>query len=67
MINNEVTAIYPELINIDLPNGTVIEGEIVVSDEQGKPDFQATMERFRSRKAPYEILYNVFDIIQYND
>jgi len=55
LINNEVTAIYPKLINIDLPNGTVIDGEIVVSDEQGNPDFEATMECFRSRKAPYEI------------
>lgn len=64
--NNEVTTIYPEITNLDLPNGTVLDGEIVVSNELGKPDFEATMERFRSKKAPYEVQYCVFDVIQYN-
>lgn len=63
--NNEVTAIYPELTNIDIPNGTVLDGEIIVSDVNGKPDFEACMERFRTKKAPYEVQYCVFDIIQY--
>jgi DNA ligase 1 len=64
--NNEVTFIYPELTNIKLPNGTILDGEIVVSDENGKPDFEATMKRFKSIKAPYDIQYCVFDVIQYN-
>ncbi len=64
--NNECTAIYPEITNIDLPNGTVLDGEIVVSDELGRPDFEATMKRFRSKKAPYEVQYCVFDVIQFN-
>lgn len=64
--NNEVTTLYPELTDIDLPNGTVLDGEIVVTDENGKPDFEATMERFRSKNVPYTIQYCVFDIIQHN-
>ncbi|OAS85113.1 RNA ligase family protein [Metabacillus litoralis] len=63
---NEVTAMYPELTNVDLPNGTVLDGEIVVSDVNGKPDFEACMERFKSKKVPYEVQYCVFDVIQYN-
>lgn len=64
--NNEVTYTYPELTDINLPNGTVIDGEIVVTDELGRPDFEAAMERFKSKKARYEVQYCVFDIIQYN-
>ncbi|MGM0874494.1 MAG: ATP-dependent DNA ligase [Bacillota bacterium] len=65
--NNEVTSIYPELTNIDLPNGCIIDGEIVVSDEEnGKPDFEATMERFMSKKSNHQIQYCVFDIIYLN-
>lgn len=30
--NNEVTARFPELLTIDIPNGTVLDGEIIVTD-----------------------------------
>lgn len=63
--NNECTSIYPELTTIDLPNGTVLDGEIVVSDVNGKPDFEAAMERFMSKKSSHVVEYCVFDIIQY--
>lgn len=61
--NNEITLIFPELTTIDLPNGTIIDGEIVVSDESGRPDFEATMERFTSKKSKHQIQFCVFDII----
>lgn len=32
---------FPELLNIDLLSGTVLEGELVVSDQNGEPDFEA--------------------------
>ena len=66
--NNEVTAKFPELLTIDIPNGTVLDGEIIVSDLSGKPDFEAMMSRFQSKRSNLEnctLSYVVFDVIQY--
>jgi DNA ligase 1 len=38
---NEVTAKFPELLTIDIPDGTILDGEIIVTDPTGKPDFEA--------------------------
>ena len=66
---NEVTAKFKELLNIDIPNGTVLDGEIIVSDSSGKPDFEAMMSRFQSKQNNLEencsLSYVVFDVIQY--
>jgi DNA ligase 1 len=63
--NNEVTSRFPELLNIDIPDGTVLDGELVVTDSQGKPDFEAMMGRFQSNKVTHAVQYCVFDIIYY--
>src|SRR4051794_22758998 len=66
--NNEVTARFPELSSLDIPNGTVLDGEIIVTDPTGKPDFEAMMSRFQSRNKIVEngtLSYIVFDVIQY--
>lgn len=39
--NNEVTFMFPELLDLDIPDGTVLDGEIIVTDAHGKPDFEA--------------------------
>jgi DNA ligase 1 len=64
--NNEITSKFPELVNVPVPNGTVLDGEIVVTDQKGRPDFEATMERFMSKKSGHEISFSVFDIIYFN-
>ncbi len=61
--NNEVTSKFPELQHLDIPDGTVLDGEIVVSDAEGKPDFEFMMERFMSRKSEHSIQFCVFDVI----
>ncbi|PLS17631.1 hypothetical protein CVD28_11615 [Bacillus sp. M6-12] len=65
--NNDVTAKFPELLEAAerIPNGTVLDGELVVTDHQGKPDFEAVMERFMSRKSEHQVHYCVFDVIYY--
>jgi DNA ligase-1 len=66
--NNEVTAKFPELLTIDIPNGTVLDGEIIVTGSDGKPDFEAMMSRFQSNWKVLEnssLSYVVFDVIQY--
>jgi DNA ligase 1 len=64
--HNEVTAKFPELLSLDIPNGTVLDGEIVVTDSTGKPDFEAMMKRFQSKKSTQSIQYCVFDVIYYH-
>ncbi|UOR14160.1 ATP-dependent DNA ligase [Halobacillus amylolyticus] len=61
--NNEVTSKFPELQRIDIPDGTVLDGEIVVSDTEGKPDFEFMMERFMSSRSEHSIQFCVFDVI----
>jgi DNA ligase 1 len=66
--NNEVTSKFPELLNIDIPDGTVLDGEIIVTDPAGKPDFDAMMSRFQSNRnilTDGTLTYAVCDIIQY--
>lgn len=66
--NNEVTVRFPEFLSIDIPDGTVLDGEIIVTDLAGKPDFEAMMSRFQSRRSYLEnstLSYVVFDVIQY--
>lgn len=62
---NEVTSKFSELLNIDIPNGTIIDGEIIVTGHDGKPDFDAMMEKFHSNKSSHKIQYCVFDVIYY--
>lgn len=63
--NNEVTARFPELQSAAIPDGTILDGEIIVPDQNGKPDFEAMMERFQSTRSEHKIQYCVFDIIYY--
>ncbi|MGG1594735.1 hypothetical protein [Terribacillus saccharophilus] len=63
--NNEVTSRFKELLDIDIPEGTVLDGEIIVPGEEDKPDFEAMMARFLSSKTDYYVQYCVFDILYY--
>lgn len=63
--NNEVTSLFPELLNINIPDNTSIDGEIIVTDDMGKPDFEAMMERFQSRKTFHQVSFVVFDVMYY--
>ena len=44
----------------NLPDGTVIDGEVVALDEAGRPDFNV-LQNYGSTKAP--LLYYVFDVM----
>lgn len=35
---------------IDIPDGTVLDGEIIVSGDEDKPDFEVIIARFLSSK-----------------
>jgi DNA ligase 1 len=65
--NNEITSKFPELTTLPIANGTVLDGEIIVTDNQGKPEFESVMERFMSSKSEHQISFTVFDIIYFNN
>ncbi|WP_211747941.1 RNA ligase family protein [Paenibacillus sp. Marseille-Q4541] len=68
--NNEITANFPELVDDikeNVPDGTILDGELIVTGKDGKPDFEAMMERFKSRKSKHKATFCVFDIIRYKN
>jgi DNA ligase 1 len=42
-----------------------LDGELIVSDAAGKPDFEAVMSRFMSRKDSTPVSFVAFDVIQH--
>ncbi|WHY01342.1 RNA ligase family protein [Neobacillus sp. DY30] len=69
--NTDITTRFPELMNLNIPKGTVLDGEVVVTDSLGKPDFEAVMSRFsvfNSDKVNYfakhePVSFVVFDVL----
>ena len=45
----DYTGQYPELINLSQDN-IILDGEVAATDENGRVDFEAIMERFSLRK-----------------
>ena len=70
---NEVTERFPELITSQIPKGTILDGEIIISDKEGKPDFEELMSRFqasRARRIPIlsktkPVTFCAFDVVYY--
>ncbi|MEK5501019.1 ATP-dependent DNA ligase [Bacillus sp. FSL M8-0168] len=62
--NHEITAKFPELLTIDIPDGTILDGELIVPGSTGAGDFEAVMERFQSQKSNHPIVFCVFDILR---
>ncbi|MCQ6268791.1 hypothetical protein M1K46_24805 [Fictibacillus sp. WQ 8-8] len=44
---NEVTKKFPELMDLGIPKGKVLDGELILTDQNGHPDFEAIMSRFQ--------------------
>lgn len=65
--NNEVTNRFPELVSwgTSIQPGTVLDGELIVTDTKGKPDFERTMARFMSGKDKSPVSYVAFDVLQW--
>ena len=63
--NNEITSKFPELKDLGLPPGTVLDGELLVTDKDGKPDFETLMSRFQSGVNSTEpVNFVAFDVIR---
>jgi bifunctional non-homologous end joining protein LigD len=66
-----VTAAYPEIADLHLPEGTLLDGEMVVLDAAGRPSFTALAERMHVRDknraarlaASLPATYMIFDLL----
>lgn len=64
--NNEITDRFLELVTLELPQGMILDGELIALDDLGKPDFEEILKRFMSKKKlATRIQYCVFDILYY--
>jgi bifunctional non-homologous end joining protein LigD len=66
-----VTVAYPEIAGLRLPEGTLLDGEMVVFDAKGRPSFTALAERMHVRDAgraarlavTAPVTYMIFDVL----
>ncbi|MBB2945108.1 bifunctional non-homologous end joining protein LigD [Actinoplanes lutulentus] len=66
-----VTPAYPEIADLHLPEGTLLDGEMVVLDAAGRPSFTALAERMHVRDKPraarlaasLPVTYMIFDLL----
>jgi DNA ligase D-like protein (predicted ligase) len=60
--DNDFNARYPGVVRglADLPNETVIDGELIALDEEGKPSFNA-LQNYDPARTP--VVYYVFDVM----
>jgi bifunctional non-homologous end joining protein LigD len=67
-----VTIAYPEVAALSLPDGSLLDGEMVVLDAGGRPSFTALAERMRVRDpgraaklaATLPVTYMIFDVLR---
>ena len=70
-----VTAAYPEISALELPDGSLLDGEMVVLDAAGRPSFTALAERMHVRDprraaqlaATLPVTYMIFDLLRHGD
>ena len=65
--NMDVTARFPELHAPPVSTGTIIDSELIVTDDRGHPDFEACLARFNSKKSKHRLQVCAFDILFYRE
>ncbi len=68
-----VTVAYPEIATLELPPGSLLDGEMVVLDGAGRPSFTVLAERMHVREparaarlaVTVPVTYMVFDLLRY--
>ncbi|MEL3958198.1 hypothetical protein NSQ96_13115 [Caldifermentibacillus hisashii] len=64
--HNDFTSVFKEFQDIEIPDNTIIDCELIAVDEQGKCNFELLQNQYRSkhRTAPLQLV--AFDIL-YNE
>ncbi|MCR8631954.1 hypothetical protein [Paenibacillus radicis (ex Xue et al. 2023)] len=61
---NNVTDKFPELLtNCPVQIGTILDGELIVTDREGNPDFEGLQKKFQNKKDKTPVTFVAFDII----
>ncbi|UJF35871.1 ATP-dependent DNA ligase [Paenibacillus hexagrammi] len=60
-----ITHRFPELHNCPFPEGTIVDGELIVKDSQGRADYEAVAARIQSNKSLLPATFCAFDLIHY--
>ncbi|SFJ82461.1 ATP-dependent DNA ligase [Thermoflavimicrobium dichotomicum] len=64
---------FPELQSVHLPSDSILDGELIVTNKHGHPDFESIIKRFQttnerkiqSFQVTLPVQYCVFDILRY--
>ena len=63
----DLTGPFPELTSLPVPDGVVLDGEVVAFDEEGRPSFSLLQRRTGfgggSTRAPFAVNLVVFDVL----
>jgi DNA ligase-1 len=66
---NDCTRQFPEFARVGLRSSSaILDGEMIALGDDGKPDFEAVMSRFQSRKVKsrQQVHFAAFDVLQVN-
>ncbi|MFC5447979.1 ATP-dependent DNA ligase [Paenibacillus aestuarii] len=56
---------FPELHMCPFPQGTIVDGELIIADTLGNPDYEAMAARLFSARNKAPVVFYAFDIVQY--
>ncbi|MCZ8513795.1 ATP-dependent DNA ligase [Paenibacillus filicis] len=62
---NDCTTQFPEFAGVNLPSGMILDGEMIALGDDGKPDFEAVMSRFQTRRRnpKQTVHFAAFDVL----
>jgi DNA ligase 1 len=71
--SNNVTHQFPEIISPLVPQDTILDGELILTDNQGRPDFEELISRFHTKNSKrietlakvQPVTFCAFDVIYY--
>ncbi|MFC0562456.1 ATP-dependent DNA ligase [Halalkalibacter alkalisediminis] len=65
--NQDVTHLFPEILEVQLPKGIVLDGELIAPDRECKPNYDLLMNRLKSKQVLTDVAiqYVAFDILYY--
>lgn len=58
----DLLARFPELVSLEIPDGVVLDGEIVAFDELGRPSFSLIQTRVEVNLVVFDVLFHGVDV-----
>lgn len=64
---NEFTSVFKEFQDLNIPDNTILDCELISVDSEGKCDFETLQKEYRSKNRSQKIVLVAFDIIFYKN